>query len=271
MIESFLFFSAQLFEDKIILHTDTGMIQFGMIPVWYKQNITDEAVQSFFHFQTFFVILAGKIGFYLSLGIEFRTHGIKVMMQMADKSLANFIAPVSEHGIQHVVTDEGPGHEVFPEIKPETSDFFFAHGQGRDEMSQQTMYGVSRDFPDTEESQNVVNAVSREVFCHLGKAFPPPQVVVFLHNFPVVSRESPVLSVCGECIGRCSRLSVHVEIIGFRPCFHTAPADADGNVALENDSPLAGMAGSVQQLLVELVLYIIMECNLWIDFVFRIA
>ena len=116
------------------------------------------------------------------------------------------------------------------------------------------MYGVRRDFPNAEKAQNVVNAVSVEVFRHFAETFHPPRITVLLHYVPVVGGETPVLTVYREIIGRCPRLAVQVEVIGFRPCFYTVAADADGNITFQHYAVGACMFRCCQQLQVQVEL-----------------
>ena len=109
-------------------------------------------------------------------------------------------------------------------------------------------------FPNAEEAQDVVNAVSRKVFRHFAKAALPPSVVVRRHNVPVVSGEAPVLTVGREGVGRCSRLSVHIEVMGFYPRLNAATVNANGDVALENDALRLGIATHIAELDVKQVL-----------------
>lgn len=61
-----------------------------------------------------------------------------------------------------------------------------------------------RDFPDAEEAEDVVDAEGVEVLSHLRQALTPPSIIIFSHLVPIVCRESPVLSVFRELIGRCT-------------------------------------------------------------------
>ena len=101
-------------------------------------------------------------------------------------------------------------------------------------------------LPNAEEAQDVVNAVGGKVFCHFAETFLPPLVVVLLHYIPIVCGETPVLSVGRECIGRCTGLSVHIEIVGLNPGFHTIAADAYGNISFKDNTFFACIIAGIQ-------------------------
>ena len=116
-------------------------------------------------------------------------------------------------------------------------------------------------LPDAEEPEDVVDAEGVEVFGHLGHACPPPGVAVACHACPVVSRESPVLPDGRECVGRSPGLRVHVEQVRVEPCVDARAADADGQVALEDDAVVAGVGADLGQLRMQVVLDIAVECD----------
>ena len=70
------------------------------------------------------------------------------------------------------------------------------------------MHGINRNFPDTEEAQNMVNAVGIEIFRHILETAYPPGTVVLQHLIPVIGGEAPVLTVGRERIGRRTSLSI---------------------------------------------------------------
>ena len=144
--------------------------------------------------------------------------------------------------------------ELFTERESVTFYLFTAHGKGGYKLSQQSMHGIHRDFPDAEESQNVVDAVGVKVFSHLLETFHPPFITVVLHHIPVIGGETPVLPVDREIIGWSTGLSVEVEIIRFCPGFYTVATDTDGDVPLQHYSMLAGISGGFEQLQVKIEL-----------------
>ena len=85
--------------------------------------------------------------------------------------------------------------------------------------------------PDAEESKDVVEPVSVEIFAHFGQASLPPGVSVLCHLVPVVGGEAPILTVIGEVVGRCAGLAVEVVEARVYPGVHAVARDADGDVA----------------------------------------
>lgn len=123
------------------------------------------------------------------------------------------------------------------------------------------MDGIDGDLPDTEEAEDVVDAVGIEIPRHLAQAGPPPGVVVPRHAFPVVGRESPVLAGGREGIGRGSGLRIHVEEARELPGVGARAADADRQVALEDDPAGVGVTHGLRELEVQVVLDVAVEGN----------
>ena len=118
-------------------------------------------------------------------------------------------------------------------------------------MSAESLHKVQWNFPDAEESEYMVDTKAVEVFLQLMEAAFPPVIVAFLHRFPVIGREKPVLSVNGEIVGRRSRLTVEVEVFRFCPDFDTATVDSDGKIPFQHDSVAACIVGNRSELSVE--------------------
>ena len=126
------------------------------------------------------------------------------------------------------------------------------------------MNGINGNLPDTEETEYVVDAIGIEIFSHLAEAAYPPAAAVFEHSIPVVGGEAPVLSVYGEGIGRCTGLTVQVEVFRFYPGLYAVTADADGDITLQDDLVLPGVGMGSAHLLVEVELDEIPECHFFV-------
>ena len=72
------------------------------------------------------------------------------------------------------------------------------------------------------------------------------------------------MSVYGESVGGCSGLTVQVEVFGLDPCLNTVATDADGDIALQDDSLFTRMVMSSMHLLVKDKLDEIPESDLFI-------
>jgi len=220
----------------VVLHTDTGMIFVRVVAVGYKQYVADERIQAVAHPNAVFVRLAGKVGFYLTLGVKLRTHPVDFpRVRRFDEGLLHVVGVRTEHLSEEIFV-----YIRFQELIAEGESvafyLFTCHGQGGYKLPQQAMYGVHRDFPDAEEAEDVVDAIGVEVFSHFAEALHPPCITVFFHDIPVIGGEAPVLSVHREIVGWCAGLSVQVEIMGFCPCFYAVATDADGDVAFQYDA-----------------------------------
>ena len=145
-------------------------------------------------------------------------------------------------------------------------NLLLAHAEGWRELPHQSGLIRYGDLPDTEEAQHVVDTVGIEIFGHLTEAAHPPRTAVLQHLVPVVGGEAPVLTISRERIGWRSSLTVQVEVFRFYPGLHTITADADGDVALQDDTLLTGMLMGSTHLLVEVELYKIPEGYFLIEF-----
>ena len=52
------------------------------------------------------------------------------------------------------------------------------------------------------------------------------------HHIPIICREAPILTRCGEGIGGSSCLTIHIEVVGLNPRLNAIAANADGYIAL---------------------------------------
>ena len=116
-----------------------------------------------------------------------------------------------------------------------------AHGQRRHELPEQAVDGLHGNLPNAEEPQHMIDAVGIEELRHILKATHPPCTVVLEHLIPVVSGESPVLSIHAEVVGRCSGLPVEIKVFGLGPYITTVAVYPDGDVALEDDTLRLGI------------------------------
>ena len=105
------------------------------------------------------------------------------------------VGPIAESLLQGLVCDVWTGHQLSIESHAVVLYLVDTHWERRGELAQQAVYGMRWDFPDTEEAQDMVDAISGKVFCHLAETLLPPQIIVLFHHVPIVSWEAPVLSV----------------------------------------------------------------------------
>ena len=168
---------------------------------------------------------------------------------------AHFVGQLAEQFAEHPVVGRGNGEASPGRIEAHAAQFVGGVGQGGIEIAQQAVNGMYGNLPDAEEAEDMVDAESVEIFGHLRHAGLPPRIAVLRHVLPVVGREAPVLARCGKGVGRCSGLRIHVEKPRMNPCVGARPADADRQVALEDDAPAAGVGADLGQLRVQVVLH----------------
>ena len=163
--------------------------------------------------------------------------------------------------MEDFIANERRSHEVFLEIKSESSNFFGRHGESRSELSEQSLYTMAWNFPNAEESKDMVDAISCEIFCHLRETTLPPLVAILFHHLPIVGGEAPVLTIGREGIRWCTCLSVHVEIVWLNPGFYRVARDTDGDVTFEHNTFASCIVTCSKELHVKEVLDIIVVSN----------
>lgn len=99
-------------------------------------------------------------------------------------------------------------------FKPFPSDW---HGWIESTQSSVTLDAITRDFPDSEPTENVINSEGVKESAHVLETLLPPFVVVVGHKFPVISWEAPVLTSSRECVWWSTSGGFHVEEGGTFP------------------------------------------------------
>ena len=171
-----------------------------------------------------------------------------------------------EYTVNNPIADKRLGELIFKEMQAITFDFFTRHAKRWGKLSEQTMHGIRRDFPYTEEAKHMVYAVSIKVLIHILEATYPPLTAVFHHFIPVIRGKSPVLSVHREVVRRCTGLSVEVEILRFHPHIAAISIDANRDIAFQNDAFLTCIGMNSLHLLVQNKLHEIEEFHFFIFF-----
>ena len=123
-------------------------------------------------------------------------------------------------------------------------------------MAQQPEESLLRNLPHTEEAQYVVDADGVEVLLHPTQALSEPR-----NNsrrfLPIISGESPVLTIGREIVRRCTCGAVETEELRMSSSLHTLTIDTDRYITFQRHPMLAGIVGSGLQLEVEVVLEVI--------------
>src|SRR5664280_1845235 len=104
-------------------------------------------------------------------------------------------AVLSEHVRQHLIGNIRFGEPVMIEFNATAGKLVLIHRNGGDKISENAFYRVGRNAPDAKETKDVIDAERVKVATHLLKAAFPPGKVILHHARPVVSGESPVLSL----------------------------------------------------------------------------
>ncbi len=246
LVECVFVYVVKTLVDIIELCGDTWMEKFWVLAVTQEEYVTNQCVESVSQPYFFFLVGVGEVCLHFSLGIDVLPHAITFVVDGNQETFFYFLGSFVEDILEYPIINKRSSKAFFLEIESVTSDFLTGHTQGGRELSEESVYTVSRYFPDTEESQYVVDAIGIEVLLHVLEATYPPSAVVLYHFFPVVGGEAPVLSIYGEVIGWCSRLTVKIEVFGFHPYVTSMAVDTDGDISFQYDTQLSCMLMGIQ-------------------------
>ncbi|EJX06047.1 hypothetical protein EVA_05845 [gut metagenome] len=159
--------------------------------------------------------------------------------------------------------DKSPGIALHIGSKAKGVQFLDAIGKSWIEATQNAINLLRRNFPDTEETQDMIDSVGIEVLTHVCQASPPPLVAILTHLFPIIGRETPVLTIDRKGIGRSARLAIEVEEFTIDPCRNTISVDANRNITLQDDPHLTCILMDGRHLTVEEILHQTIEISLF--------
>src|SRR5690606_17380702 len=116
---------------------------------------------------------------------------------------------ITKNFIEHFIRNERFAETMF--IKPNSvfTKLYVVHRYTGHKMSHHTLYCMSRYTPNPEESKYMIDSESIEIVTHLFETLLPPGKAIFLHAFPVICGEFPVLSNGSEIIRWCTGLFFH--------------------------------------------------------------
>ena len=151
--------------------------------------------------------------------------------------------------MQEIIHDERCGVQI--DIKPEIiviTQFIGSERKSRIEYTEQTVEGIHWDLPDAEETEHMVYTISVEILCHLAETSFPPCKTIFVHLFPVVGGEAPVLTKYREIVWGSAGLTVHIEQTCIGPGINACARDADWNIAFDSHTFGMGVVANLRHL-----------------------
>ena len=236
--------------------TDTRMVHLRLTGILDKQHVAHQTIETVADPQTVLIALALESLTDLLLGVVLGLQ-VEETVTAGDKEMIFHVADVeSEESLQHTVVDERPREEILTERESEVFYLTRRHRQRWREMAQQSEESLLRDLPYTEKAQYVVDADGVEVLLHPTQALPKPR-----DNggrfLPIISGESPVLTIGREIVRRCTCGAVETEELRMNSSLHTLTIDTDRYITLQRHPMLTGIVGSSFQLEVEVVLEVI--------------
>ena len=144
--------------------------------------------------------------------------------------------------------------EFAPGVEAHGAHFVGAVRECRGEMAHQAALVTGGNLPNAEESEDMVDAVSVEIFVHLAQPLLPPGKAGLGHLVPVIGRETPVLAVGAEGIRRSPRLHVEVEELRRHPGVGAGAAHPDGKIPLDGYPVGMGIGHGLFELDVQAIL-----------------
>src|SRR5215467_8035499 len=105
----------------------------------------------------------------------------------------------------------------------------------------------------------MINTKCIEIITHLHKPLMPPFKSVCGHLFPIVSRESPILTFYGKIIRRRSCLHFKMEEFRLYPSITSISINADWDIPFENDPIFMSIFSSIFQLQMQVKLHEVMD------------
>ena len=163
----------------------------------------------------------------LLLGV---TKGVRSQIRVIDRSkktCQHFVRLITEYFGEAFTSDHRAGI-TYIEGQPKGLDLVRGEWKSRTKVSTKATHIVDRYFPNTEETEDMVDAETVEVFAELTESSLPPCETVALHHLPVVGREAPILPHGGKVVGRSACLLLRVEIRRVGPRVDAGPVDTDG-------------------------------------------
>ena len=200
------------------------MVVARRVGIFHEEHLLSETVEGIA--QTDVVGVLKQCGDLL-LGV---TKGVRSQIRVIDRSkktCQHFVRLITEYFCEAFTSDHGAGVSHI-ERQPKGFDLVRGEWQGRAEVPTKATHIVDRYFPNTEETEDMVDAEAVEVFAEFTESSLPPCETVALHHLPVVGREAPVLPHGGEVVGWSACLLLWVEIRCVGPRVHAGPVDTDG-------------------------------------------
>ena len=202
-----------------------------------KQHIVGKRIQSVAYPSILLIHFFPLEGcFNLTLCVEMLIQLKHIVVNMVEIFGNDLFLMFAKHSVDDPVADVRFGKQIFLEVESVGCYLLARHAQRGRKLTAQAVDTANRYFPNAEESQHMVDAVSVEELCHVLETAFPPGASVFQHLVPVVGREPPILSVYGEIIGWRTCLSVHVEVFGFYPNVTTVTTHTNRHVTFEYDA-----------------------------------
>ena len=214
-----------------MLHSDAWMELRGVFAVANKQHIGYQGKESVAQPLVGFIVLTLKSLFYLTLRVVFGAQFPNVIVQRLQISSLHIVGVFAKNAVDNPIADKRASEHFLVERQSVGFYLLARHTQRRRELTQQAVYTRHGNFPNAEETQHVVDAISIKKLRHVLETAHPPGAIVAQHLVPVVGWETPVLTFNREIVGRSTSLAIKIEVMWFCPNVATISIHANRNVA----------------------------------------
>ena len=247
------------------------MIFSFLVRVFDEKHLVDKSHEGVAQLVVFLrFLLLGEIFGNLALGVKLVTQLVPAVAHVDKEAVFCLLGIFPEKVIEEIIHDKRGCLKV--DIEPEIVVVAQLVGRIRErgiKDTEQTVKGIHRNLPYTEESEHMVDTVSVEILRHLAETRFPPCEAVFAHLLPVVGREAPVLTEHGEIIRRRTRLAIHVKQARVNPRVGGVARYTDRYVALERHAMLTGITVNLAHLLVKMILDIVHIIDIVLMFLYE--
>ena len=235
-----------------------------------EEYITNQCIESVTQPDVNIRVLTSKGFLNLSLCVIRWTHLVSVAPYVFHILLSYLVGMLTEDAVEYPISNEWLSEEFFLPVQTVAFYLLTTHTECWSELTEQSVYRMNWNLPDTEEAKYVVDTISIKVLRHVLEAIYPPLTTVLYHLVPVVSRETPVLTIHREVIRWSTRLTVKVEVTWFCPYVTAIAIDTNRNVTLEDYLMSLCVFVYCFQLTTQNELYVIEESNLLVSLVLRV-
>ena len=201
-----------------LVECNTRVEHVGVLLVLDKEHLAMQVHQTILDILLVFSEITALLGhqrieilLHLHLRIKLRLEPVDIVVVGVEEGLYGLIGINAKHIAEEIAADIRLGEAVTVSLDSHVPQVLHGIRHSGIEVPAQSPNSRLGHLPDTEEAQDMVDAVGVEIVLHLGETAAPPEEIILGHLVPVVGGEAPVLATCIEIIGRSTGRSVQVK------------------------------------------------------------